>query len=236
VACTGLSDALHTLHTTSGRNKPFLSWRNSCISASMKCTRDLPAVAALLALAFVSAPAAAQSVPDEPPSTTGVIHVESARRVMLVDGAYRRIDGGTLVLSCGRHRIGAHREFVLVPCGADVALRDLRRLEENEQVPWEKPPPTVPRDRYERTGGIVLAALGQASLVGGVFAVGNGSACGDYLDGCSKSEVNTGVVLMIAGGIALASGIWLWVHGATQVPATTTSRVGNRSAGVDFFF
>ncbi len=43
---------------------------------------------------------------------------------VMVDSDYRRVQGGTIVVSCGRHRVNAGRgtQSVDVPCGGSVSM------------------------------------------------------------------------------------------------------------------
>lgn len=71
--------------------------------------------------ARVSAPAPA----PKPAATTGVVLVPDSMMTVTVDGEYRRVQGGRVVVSCGRHKITAGvkgTQIVDVPCGGSLAL------------------------------------------------------------------------------------------------------------------
>jgi len=73
-----------------------------------------------------SAPAvAAAPVAAAPVATTGVVHVDPNLRAVQVDGTFRHANDGSVVVSCGTHRIKAGMkatETVNVPCGGAVSL------------------------------------------------------------------------------------------------------------------
>ncbi|MBX3187164.1 MAG: hypothetical protein KF819_09120, partial [Labilithrix sp.] len=64
-----------------------------------------------------AAPAPATTQNREP-LPMGVIHVDPALRVVQVDGQFRRVNNGTVVVSCGRHKLkaGMSESIVDVPC------------------------------------------------------------------------------------------------------------------------
>ena len=73
------------------------------------------------------APAPQPAVPAAPVArpTTGTVRVADSLRAIQVDGTYVRVNGGAVVLPCGRHKIQAGfgaTEVVDVPCGGAVSL------------------------------------------------------------------------------------------------------------------
>lgn len=58
-------------------------------------------------------------------STTGTIEVPANMMTVMVDGDYRRVQGGRIVVSCGKHRVNAGRGMrdVDVPCGGSVSAQ-----------------------------------------------------------------------------------------------------------------
>lgn len=76
------------------------------------------------------APPAAPPVPAPPPRpaaprrTTGTIVVPSSLMTVMVDGVYKRVKNGRVVVSCGTHRVNAGRgtQTVDVPCGGAVSV------------------------------------------------------------------------------------------------------------------
>jgi hypothetical protein len=77
--------------------------------------------------ADVAAPPA--EVPEQPhaePSlvpVTGVIVLKKTSGTLIVDGEKKRIEDGHVVVTCGKHRLGAGRraQSVLVPCGGTLS-------------------------------------------------------------------------------------------------------------------
>lgn len=60
-----------------------------------------------------------------PVSTTGRVLLDPSNRTAVVDGAFQRVNGGVLTLSCGMHRIKvgmASPRAVNVPCGGSVTF------------------------------------------------------------------------------------------------------------------
>jgi len=57
--------------------------------------------------------------PATPPPTTGMIEVPKSLMTVMVDGDYKRVQGGRIVVTCGKHRVNAGRgtQMVDVPCG-----------------------------------------------------------------------------------------------------------------------
>lgn len=90
------------------------------------------ASSAPVAAASPAAPAPAPSPAPAPAPThaaqtvtTGVIHVSPSLSVVIVDGAYRRPVNGTVVVSCGPHKVKAgmgSAETIDVPCGNAVSM------------------------------------------------------------------------------------------------------------------
>lgn len=88
-----------------------------------------PAASTVKTAAPTSAPApapqpAAPAAPVARP-TTGTVRVADSLRAIQVDGTYVRVNGGAVVLPCGRHKIQAGfgaTEVVDVPCGGAVSL------------------------------------------------------------------------------------------------------------------
>lgn len=80
-----------------------------------------PAVAPPPAAEPAPAPVAAAPAPRP---TTGTIQVPGGLMTVMVDSDYRRVQGGTIVVSCGRHRVNAGRgtQSVDVPCGGSVSM------------------------------------------------------------------------------------------------------------------
>lgn len=77
------------------------------------------------------APPAAEPAPPEPSkpvapaATTSLLRVSPSLRVVRVDGRPLRVEGGAVIVPCGRHRIatrGSSPPHVDIPCGADVSL------------------------------------------------------------------------------------------------------------------
>ncbi len=73
-------------------------------------------------------PEAPRAAPPPPPqarpvSTTGMVRVSPTLRAVLVDGSYKRVNNGEVVLACGLHRIQGgfgQARVVNVPCGGTV--------------------------------------------------------------------------------------------------------------------
>jgi hypothetical protein len=65
------------------------------------------------------APVAPRAVP-----TTGAIEVPGALMTVMVDGDYKRVQGGRIVVSCGKHRVNAGRgtQVIDVPCGGVASV------------------------------------------------------------------------------------------------------------------
>ncbi len=64
--------------------------------------------------------------PAAPVASTGTVVVDAELKTVLVDGDYKRVSGGRVVLPCGRHRIRAGLEplrTIDVPCGGTVSLQ-----------------------------------------------------------------------------------------------------------------
>ena len=83
--------------------------------------------------ATAKAPEGAVALPPPPPkaaavapaATTGRVMVDPGLRTVLVDGAFHRVNGGVVTLSCGPHRIKvgmSSPQLVTVPCGGSVNL------------------------------------------------------------------------------------------------------------------
>ena len=86
--------------------------------------RGAPAGAPLPPPPSAPAVAAAPAAPA-PASTTGVVHVDPNLRAVQVDGNFRHANDGSVVVSCGQHRIKAgmrDAQVVNVPCGGAVSL------------------------------------------------------------------------------------------------------------------
>ncbi len=67
---------------------------------------------------------ATPSRPAAPPATTGTIEVPASLMTVMVDGDYKRVQGGRIVVSCGKHRVNAGRgtQVVDVPCGGVASV------------------------------------------------------------------------------------------------------------------
>jgi len=76
----------------------------------------------------VPPPVAAAPPPPAPrpaaPPTTGTIEVPGSLMTVMVDGDYKRVQGGRIVVTCGRHRVNAGRgtQMVDVPCGGVASV------------------------------------------------------------------------------------------------------------------
>ena len=94
-------------------------------SGSAPASRPAPASAGQPLAAPVAAAPAAAPAPAGPAATTGVVRVDPKLRAVVVDGSYRRVDGGQVTVSCGPHRIKAGMndvQSVNVPCGGATSL------------------------------------------------------------------------------------------------------------------
>lgn len=94
-------------------------------SGSAPAARPAPATAGQPLAAPVAAAPAAAPAPAGPAATTGVIRVDPKLRAVVVDGSYRRVDGGQVTVSCGAHRVKAGMndvQSVNVPCGGSTSL------------------------------------------------------------------------------------------------------------------
>jgi hypothetical protein len=97
--------------------------RPSPSAAAAAAAMTMPSVE----LAAAQAPAAA-TVPDQPRAepalvpVTGVIALRKPGAMLVVDGERKRVEGGKVVVSCGKHRLGAGRrvQTVMVPCGGTL--------------------------------------------------------------------------------------------------------------------
>jgi len=72
----------------------------------------------------VAAPPPATPRAAVPPPVTGIIEVPGSLMTVMVDGEYKRVRGGRIVVSCGKHRVNAGRgtQVVDVPCGGVTSV------------------------------------------------------------------------------------------------------------------
>ncbi|AKU98880.1 Vegetative cell wall protein gp1 precursor (Hydroxyproline-rich glycoprotein 1) [Labilithrix luteola] len=95
-------------------------------NASNRTVSTPAAHANTVAVAPAPAPVRPPSPAEAPRNvTTGVIHVSPSLSVVIVDGTYRRPVNGTVVVSCGPHKVKAgmgNAETVDVPCGHGVSM------------------------------------------------------------------------------------------------------------------
>ncbi len=120
------------------RNEPAPTPRMSTGSSNTSAAKKPATVAAKAApesapAAQPATPPAAAPAPAPAPtprpaaatSTTGTIEVPANMMTVMVDGDYRRVQGGRIVVSCGKHRVNAGRGMrdVDVPCGGSVSAQ-----------------------------------------------------------------------------------------------------------------
>jgi hypothetical protein len=86
-------------------------------TSSAKATA--PAAAPGTAPAPVAGPSPTAAPSPRPVSTTGTIEVPASVMTVMVDGDYKRVQNGRIVVTCGKHRVNAGRgtQVVDVPCG-----------------------------------------------------------------------------------------------------------------------
>lgn len=70
-------------------------------------------------------PAPATTPAPKVTSTVGTIDIPGSLMTVMVDGEYKRVSGGKVVVQCGRHKVNAGRgtQIVDVPCGGSISVQ-----------------------------------------------------------------------------------------------------------------
>jgi len=124
---SGVSASTGAASASTGRAEP----KEKKSKASSAGTQPPPPPASEPVAAAPIAPPAAPVAPptaapvSHPTSTTGTIDIPGSLMTVMVDGEYRRVTGGKIIVSCGRHKVNAGRgtQILDVPCGGTASVQ-----------------------------------------------------------------------------------------------------------------